>query len=120
MNLYLDDDSVSRPLTAQLKKHGHQVTLPGQVGMSGKEDPIHLLFAIQRNFVLLTKNTKDFEQLHDLVIGSGGKHPGVLLVKSEQDRRKGMSPGAIVMAINKLEKSGAPVENEATVLNQWR
>jgi len=120
MILYLDDDSAAHRLAGLLNRQGHQVTLPNQVSMSGKSDPEHFLFAIQRGLTLLTRNWRDFERLHELVVGSGGKHPGVLTIRAEKDRSKDMRPPAIAKAIAKLEKFGVEVKNEATVLNHWR
>lgn len=88
--------------------------------MSGRSDPEHFLYAIKNQLVVLTKNTKDFERLHQLIIGSGGQHPGLLLAKEEDDRAKNMSWRAIVAAMRKLETSGIDLANEATVLNHWR
>ena len=44
--------------------------------MGSKSDTEHLLYALQQGQVLLTRNHEHFEQLHRLVIGSGGHHSG--------------------------------------------
>lgn len=50
MNLYLDDDTVDKLLIRLLRRAGHDVLIPSDVGLSGKHDPIHLAHAI--NFVI--------------------------------------------------------------------
>jgi len=64
MNLYLDDDIAKVALAARLRRAGHQVVLPTDAGISGASDPRHLLFAVQQNLVLITKNHDDYEDLH--------------------------------------------------------
>lgn len=120
MRLYLDDDSVARALSALLRRVGHQVILPAQVAMSGKEDPIHLLYALQQSLILLTRNHNDFSDLHELVIGAGGAHSGILTVRFDNDRQRDMKPPDIVRAIARLIASGAPLASQLVVLNHWR
>jgi hypothetical protein len=45
---------------------------------------------------LLTHNYKDFNNLHELVTDAGGHHPGVLVVRRDNDPRKDLSPKGIV------------------------
>ena len=67
MKLYLDDDSVAAVLVALLRRAGHDVQIPVDVGLSGKDDPIHLTHAVLQDRVLLSYNYGDFKLLHDLV-----------------------------------------------------
>jgi len=69
MNVYLDDDVAKKALAARLQKAGHHVVLPSTAGTSGISDPRHLLQAVQKRLVLLTKNHDDFEDLHQLIQG---------------------------------------------------
>jgi hypothetical protein len=78
MRINLDDDSASRHLSAVLRKAGHEVSIPTDLGISGAPDAIHLTRAIRDRRVLLTRNARDFALLHDLVRASGGSHPGIL------------------------------------------
>ena len=39
MKIYLDDDSASRRLSLLLRKAGHDVSLPADLGTSGAADP---------------------------------------------------------------------------------
>jgi predicted nuclease of predicted toxin-antitoxin system len=112
MNLYLDDDSAKASLVRLLTKVSHQVVIPVDAGISGVSDARHLMHAVQQDRVLLTKNHDDFEDLHLLVHITGGKHPGLLVVRSDNDPRRDMKDGDIVRALSNLLRAGAPVANE--------
>jgi predicted nuclease of predicted toxin-antitoxin system len=120
MTLYLDDD-IAWPLLAKLlRQAGHDVQLPGDIGMTGSEDPVHLTLAIQDGRVLMTKNHDDFLILHRLLMAAQGNHPGILVVRQENNPARDMTPKGIVAAIRKLEAAAVPVANEYVVLNHWR
>lgn len=120
MRLYLDDDSASPVLARMLRSEGHDVQLPQDVGLAGRKDPVHLLHAIRELRVLLSKNYSDFEDLHNLVLGSTGHHTGILVIRQDNDPTRDMSPRAIVRAIRNLAASGVPVLDTFHVLNHWR
>jgi hypothetical protein len=90
------------------------------MGMTGRSDPRQLELAILQGFVLLTGDHGDFVDLDDLISASGGKHPGILTVRFDNDPKRDMKPRAIVAAIRKLEASGIPIANQLHVLNHWR
>jgi predicted nuclease of predicted toxin-antitoxin system len=98
MKIYVDDDSADRRLVAHLRNAGHQVMVPTGVGQAGRSDPKHLEYAIRNDLTLLTRNYKDFTDLHDLVLASGGEHPGILIVYFENDRRRDLPPRGIAAA----------------------
>jgi predicted nuclease of predicted toxin-antitoxin system len=120
MNLYLDDDSAKASLARLLKKAGHQIVIPTDAGIPGVSDPRHLMYTAQHSLVLLTRNHDDFEDLHMLLQATGGKHPGLLVVRSDNDPNRDMKDRDIVRAIANLEQAGAPVANEFHILNHWR
>jgi len=120
MNIYLDDDSADRRLVAYLQKAGHQVTIPTAAGRAGASDPKHLEYAIGNGLVLLTRNYKDFPDLHDLVLASGGRHPGILIVYAENAPRRDLTPRGIAAAISRLETSTLPLADQLHSVNQWR
>ena len=120
MNLYLDDDSVKASLAGLLKRVGHQVVVPTDAGLIGASDPRHFMHAVQQNLVLLTKNHDDFEDLHLLVQATGGRHPGVLVVRSDNDPNRDMKDRDISRAIGNLMGAGVAVANEFHILNHWR
>jgi predicted nuclease of predicted toxin-antitoxin system len=120
MNLYLDDDSAKALLATLLRKAGHQVIVPTSVGLSGAADPDHFLHAVQNSLVLLTRNHDDFRVLHLLVQAAGGRHPGFLVVRRDNDPTRDMKDRDIVRAIANLEGAGVPIENDLHILNHWR
>ncbi len=120
MRLYLDDNITGRPLVSLLRKAGHAVVVPGEVGLTGATDPRHFVAAIESDLVLLTHDRKDFRDLHDLVVASGGGHSGVLIVRADNDPTRDMTPRGITTAIGKLEASGVSLVNQVYVLNHWR
>ncbi|MEX2173041.1 MAG: DUF5615 family PIN-like protein [Pirellulaceae bacterium] len=120
MRLYLDDDSVNRVLIAQLRQAGHDVQIPADIGSAGEADAVHLLHALREKRVLVSYNHDDYKELHDLVIGSGGFHPGILALRRDGDRRRDMRPFQVVGAIGKFIASGSPFVDSFNVLNHWR
>jgi predicted nuclease of predicted toxin-antitoxin system len=120
MRLYLDDDSAHRLLVRLLRQAGHDVELPADVGMVGEEDPVHLTHAIGEDRVLLSKNHDDFRNLHNLILAAQGHHPGILIVRRDNDPSRDLKPPRIVRAIRNLEAAGVPIRDEFHVLNQWR
>lgn len=83
-------------------------------------DTLHLERAIRDGLIALTAGSQDFWELHSLVLTCGGNHPGILVVRYDNDRKRDMQPKHIVKAVGKLERSGVPIANEVTVLNHWR
>lgn len=120
MRIYLDDDTASGLLAKLLRKAGHDVTLPSDIGMAGHKDPAHLTHAIRDDRVCLTKNYDDFELLHALVRQAGGRHPGIVVIRQDNDPTRDLTPKGIVAAIRKLEAANVPIANEYIVLNHWR
>jgi predicted nuclease of predicted toxin-antitoxin system len=120
MRLYLDDDSISVPLTLRLRRAGHDVERAVDAGMAGKRDPVHFAYAVQCGRVLLSHNHRDFEDLHDLVMITGGHHPGILIVRKDNNPKRDLTDGGIVRAISKLLAAGVPLTDQFYVLNHWR
>jgi predicted nuclease of predicted toxin-antitoxin system len=120
MRLYLDDDSASTLLTRLLRKAGHDVLLPADVGMAGEDDAVHLAQALRERRVLLSHNHHDFENLHNLLILAGGRHPGIFVVRKDNNPKRDLNATGIVRAIAKLMAAGVPITDQFTVLNHWR
>lgn len=120
MNLYVDDNRADPALAAFLRKAGHAVVRPADVGIAGASDARHLEHAIRNGLVVLTADRDDFWELHHLVQTSGGNHPGILVVRYDNDPKHDMKPNHIVAAIGKLEASGIALVNQVVVLNHWR
>ena len=120
MRLYLDEDLTSRELENALRKAGHDVASPRTSGKLGHSDTLQLIFSIRENRVCVTRNRSDFEELHDLIIASGGSHPGICTIHSENDRRRDMKAGQIVAAIRNIEAVLSSLRNLLLSLNEWR
>jgi predicted nuclease of predicted toxin-antitoxin system len=120
MRLYLDDDSAWPVLLRLLRRAGHQVTVPSDVGMSGRDDSLHLAFAVEQNLVFLSHNHDDFLNLHNLVAKVGGHHPGIFIVRRDNDPKRDLSPRGIVTAIRNLVTAGVPLPDSFCILNHWR
>ena len=120
MKFYLDDDSAAMLLARLLQQAGHDIQVPADVGLSGEDDAVHLTHAVKHDRILLTGNHRDFLNLHNLVMQVSGHHPGIFVVRQENDPTRDMTPKGIVAAVRKLEAAGVPIHNEFTVLNQWR
>jgi hypothetical protein len=87
MRLYLDDDTASPLLAKLLRKAGHDVRIPGEAGMAGAPDPVHLTHCLADKRLCVTKNHDDFWILHNLIKLARGHHPGILVVRQETIRR---------------------------------
>lgn len=120
MKLYLDDDSASRLLARLLSQAGHDVQLPANVKMAGASDPSHLTHAIRESRILLTANYDDFGQLHDLVIQAAGHHPGILVIRKENNPKRDLTPRGITQTIKNLEAANLPMTDQFVILNHWR
>jgi predicted nuclease of predicted toxin-antitoxin system len=120
MNLYLDDDSIRAFLVRLLLADGHDVLIPADAGLAGADDPVHLRHAIQTGRVLLTHNYKDFNNLHELVMDAQGHHPGVFVVRRDNDPRKDLSPKRIVRTLRNLVQAGVSIADRLHILNHWR
>jgi uncharacterized protein DUF5615 len=121
MRLYVDDDSVDPGFIRRLRRDGHDVQVPADVGRAGSSDQVHLAHAIRGRRAVLTRNYRDFEALHDLVVGAAnGHHEGILVVRYDNDPRHNMSSGDIARAVRNLitgnscrTASGAPTDLQA-------
>lgn len=120
MNLYLDDDSIDSLLLRLLRRDGHDVQVPQDVGIPGESDPVHLTFASRSQRVLLSRNHDDYRELHELVYYTGGAHFGILIVRYDNDARRDLTQKGIVRAVGNLIAAKAPVQNEFIILNDWR
>lgn len=120
MRLYLDEDSASAFLVRLLRKAGHDVQTPADVGNRSKKDPVQLTHSIQESRAFLTRNYCDFEDLHNLILQARGHHPGILVVRKDQPPKGGLSPHGIVRAIANLLGANLPLEDSYHVLNHWR
>jgi predicted nuclease of predicted toxin-antitoxin system len=120
MLLYLDDDSVRGVLIRRLRNEDHDVLTPQDAGTAGQPDPVHFMSAIRTGRVLVTHDHEDFTLLHDLVLLAGGHHPGILVIRRDNDPTRDMSPGAVIRAVHNLTASNLAIPDAVHVLNHWR
>ena len=120
MRLYIDDDSVDATLTRLLRQAGHDLLLPAAVGLAGEDDAVHLAHAIREGRILLSHNHRDFRNLHNLILQAQGHHPGIFVVRRDNDPSRDLNPPRIVRAIRNLEAAGVPLPTEYHILNHWR
>jgi predicted nuclease of predicted toxin-antitoxin system len=120
MRVYLDDNSASPLLAKLLRKAGHDPQLPSDVALAGKSDAVHLTHAIEQDRACLTKDYEDYLELHLLIGAAKGRHPGILVVREDNDPTRDLTAKGIVAAIRKLEAANAPIRDEYTILNKWR
>ena len=116
----LGSDSVHRILISLLRRDGHSVRIPADFGLAGRKDAVHFRKAILEHAVLVSHNYEDFEALHELLLTGQGHHPGILLVRKDNDPTRDMKPPDIARAIRNLSAAGVPTADECVILNHWR
>ena len=121
MRLYIDDDSVDPSLVRLLRRDGHDVQIPADVGLAGSSDQIHLAHAIRQQRAILTKNYRDFESLHELIVFAAlGHHEGILVVRYDNNPQNSMSSGDTARAVRNLENAGVAIVDSYHELNHWQ
>ena len=120
MKIYLDDNITDPRLADLLRKAGHDAIIPADVGTAGVLDARHLTYAIRHGVVILTQDHDDFAALHDLVTASGGSHPGIFVVRRDNDTTRDLTHRGIVTTITKLLAAGVAVAGQRHILNHWR
>jgi predicted nuclease of predicted toxin-antitoxin system len=120
MRFEIDENLSSPRLTSWLLAQGHDPIQAGDVGLLSTTDARVFRWAIIQAVPVLTRDSEDFEDLHDLVQSAGGHHSGVLVVRFDNDPRHNLTDRGIATAISKLEASGVPIGDRVHVLNQWR
>jgi hypothetical protein len=121
VRLYIDDDSVDATLLRLLRRDRHDVEIPADVGLAGSSDQVHFAHAIRDQRAMLTRNYRDFEDLHDLVVAAAnGHHGGVLAVRFDKNPRNNMSPGDIARTVRNLESASVDISDSYHELNHWQ
>lgn len=106
MEVYLDDDDVDDDhLISVALREGHRLLSPRGIGLRGVADAVHLREAVSRKVPILSRNYRDFPDLHDLVVAVGGSHHGVILIRRDNDPTRDMSHLQIARALTRLEKT---------------
>jgi hypothetical protein len=89
---YLDDDTGIPELTQQAAARGLRIVRSDDVGMRGKDDEEHLVWAAANRLALVTCNRRDYFELHWRWLQEGREHAGIVIVnanlrRSERIRR---------------------------------
>ena len=118
---FLIDENLSSPrLSSRLRAQGHDPVLARDVGLLARSDARVLIYSIAQALPVLTQDSEDFQDLHDLVVAAAGHHTGILIVRFDNDPRHNLTDRGISTAISKLESSGVSIADRIHVLNQWR
>jgi len=88
--------------------------------MGGENDPVHFTRAIGDGRILLSGNHDDFEELHALILAANGHHPGIFIVRKDNERKRDMNTHGIVQAIGRLCQSTTTLSDTLHILNHWR
>jgi hypothetical protein len=120
MRLYLDDDSVDPLLIRLLRKAGHDVQAPADVSLAGAPDPVHLTHSSREDRVFRSGNHRDFLLLHQLVLQCQGHHPGIVIVRKDNDPTRDLTPRGTVRALGNLIAANLPMRDQFQILNHWR
>jgi predicted nuclease of predicted toxin-antitoxin system len=120
MKLLIDENLSSPRLASRLKAQGHDSILAGDVGLLSTSDARVFRFAISQALPVLTRDSEDFEDLHDLRMTAGCQHFGVLILRVDNDPRQNLTERGIGTAIGKLESAGFAIGDSIHVLNHWR
>lgn len=120
MRILIDENLGDPRLAMRLRAQGHDPVLPKEVGLLSAADARVLIVAISQGIPVLTRDSDDFEDLHDLVMAAGGHHPGILAVRFDNDPRHDLTDRGMATAIGKLEASGHLIRDGFHVINHWR
>ena len=86
-----------------------------EAGLEARLDSEVLEYARQAGRVLLTRNVRDFLELHEV----NADHPGVMVEYQDRDPAKNMSASDIVRAIRNLGQSDWSMAGQFVALNAW-
>jgi predicted nuclease of predicted toxin-antitoxin system len=90
---FLIDENMSSPvLASRLRAQGHDPVLAGNVGLLSVTDARVMIYSITEGLPVLTQDSEDFEDLHDLVIAAAG-HDADILMGGKADTHRSRSNG---------------------------
>jgi hypothetical protein len=76
--------------------------------------------ALREQRVLPSRNYDDFKNLHDLILVSTGHHPGILVIRADNNPRHDLKPRDAVRAIANLEAAAYALADQYVALNHWK
>ncbi len=89
MKILIDENMSSPRLSLPLRAQGHDPVLAPDVGLLSVSDARVLICSISQTMPVLTRDSEDFEDLHDLVMAAAGHHAGILIVRFEGTKGPG-------------------------------
>jgi predicted nuclease of predicted toxin-antitoxin system len=120
VRILIDENMSSTRLAMRLQASGHDPVLATEIGLVSLNDARVLTWAVGQGRPVLTRDHGDFVDLHDLVMAVGGDHPGILVVRFDNDPRHNLTERAIATAIGNLESSNVAIPDGVHVLNHGR
>lgn len=116
MKLLLDEDSQGRLFVRLMVAAGFDLETVKDADLTGLPDRDVFAYAKQTGRVLLTRNGKDFLELH----AADDSHPGILIEYQDSDPSKNMTMQQIVDAITRIAESGWDLSGQCVAINAWR
>ncbi|KAA3660851.1 MAG: hypothetical protein DWQ04_18220 [Chloroflexi bacterium] len=115
IQLYLDEDTISRALIRALHARQVDILTAQETEMMGQPDDAQLAFETEQKRTILTFNTRDFVQLHKSYLATGIFHTGIIV--SDQ-----IQVGVLIRRLLKLldAKSAEEMTNWLEFLGNWR
>jgi predicted nuclease of predicted toxin-antitoxin system len=80
MRFLIDENLSSSRLASRLRAQGHDPVLASDVSLLWVSDARVLTYSIAHALPVLTQDSEDFEDVHDVVIAAVGHHAGILHV----------------------------------------
>jgi predicted nuclease of predicted toxin-antitoxin system len=120
VRVLIDENLGGSRLATRLRTHGHDPVLASDVGLLSATDARVFTYAITESLPVLTRDSEDFEDPHDLIMVYSGHHSGILIGRFDNDPRHNLSNRGIATATGNLESSGLAIADRIHVLNQWR
>jgi hypothetical protein len=116
----LEENMSSRRLAARLQSAGHSPILASDLDLVSIADARVLAWAVAQACPVLTRDHEDLTALHELVVAVSDHHPGILVVRFDNDPGHNLTERTIAIAIGNLQSSGVVVANGIHVLNHCR
>lgn len=116
IKLYVDEDAMARGLVEALRLRGLDVLTALEASRIGRDDRVHLEFAVSENRVLYSYNVGDFAALHREFVTIGKQHAGIILA-----RQQALTLGDQMRRILRLAAARTELEmrNQIEFLSSW-
>jgi len=102
--LFYTDEDVNGKAIKIARNMGVELVTANEAGLSGEDDPAHFKYAIEHDYVIVTRNVKHFSPLHYQWIAAGNNHPGMILVTGN----RGKNAMSLAHAMLDIQKTHTP------------